>query len=356
VVLLSTDPAIVAAVGDAAAAAGVALEDHDAWPGARSGPRPVAVLVGWDAAPDLMERGVPTAAPVLLVGPDEAAAQLWRSAGGVGAVGAVPLPSASAWLVQWLLEQVGPQGDAGAGVVAAVFGACGGAGASTLAAAVAVHACRAGAKTLLVDADPGPAGVELLLADTGPHWPDAALATWRRFAGSRGSLSPDLLAALPSLDGVACLGWGGLAPPEDPQGPLWRGALASVCAAASAVHRLVLLDCGADRSVAAALPAAVVPVLVVPGSVRGLVHGRVAVAELREAFPAEPVVVLRDAGGSRTPRGCEEELGRSGLWWDLDPHLAHDEEVGRPPGTRRRSPTARVSRAVLARLASSRQP
>jgi hypothetical protein len=100
----------------------------------------------------------------------------------------------------------------------------------------------------------------------------------------------------------------------------------------------------------------VVPVLVVPGSVRGLVHGRVAVAELREAFPAEPVVVLRDAGGSRTPRGCEEELGRSGLWWDLDPHLAHDEEVGRPPGTRRRSPTARVSRAVLARLASSRQP
>jgi hypothetical protein len=354
VVLLTADGATVQAVQDAAAAAGVAVRVAAHWRAGEPGERLLAVLVGTDVAEELLGRGLPTGAPVLLVGPDSEAAPLWRLTGALGAAAAAPLPSAGAWLVQWLLERAGPVPSPAGTVVAAVFSACGGAGASTLTAALAVRAAEAGAAPLVVDADPGPAGIELLLADTGPLWPDDSLAAWPRFAGTRGFLAPDALGGLPVLQGVTCLGWGGL--PDRADHGQWRGALVSVCAAAGLAHRLVLLDCGPALDVAAALPAAARPVLVVPGSVRGLVAGRAALAELRGAFAAEVVVVLRDAGGARTPAGCEAELGSPGVWWDFDAQLALDEEVGRPPGTRGRSATAKAGRAVLARVARSRRP
>lgn len=353
VLVITQRGATAAAVQDAAAAAQVHADVLQGWPDGTEGPRPLALLIGIDSADALLQRGAPVAVPLLLVGDDDAAAELWRAAGRVGAVAAVPLPSAGAWLVQWLIERSAPSRPAGQAVVAAVFAASGGAGASTLTAALAVQASAAGASTMVIDADPGPAGIELLLSDGGPDWPAPEQAAWPRFAGSRGLLPPDLLADLPRIEGISCLGWAG-APPHTGGLDDWRGALWSVCAAAVLAHRLILVDCGRDPALAAALPATARPIMVARGSVRGIVAGRALAALLDGAFASEPVVLVRDGGGLRTPAQCDHELGRSSIWWADDQHLAVDEECGRPPGSRSRSPTARSSRSVLARLGQGR--
>ena len=88
-----------------------------------------------------------------------------------------------------------------AGTVVAVLGGSGGAGASTLAAALAVTARRAGATVALVDADPLGGGLDLLLGaeqEPGLRWPD--LGSLHGPVAARA-----LTDALPSAGGVTLL-------------------------------------------------------------------------------------------------------------------------------------------------------
>lgn len=337
--LVSTDPDLIERVGDAAAAAGCALHvltgpsQHGSG-GAR------ALMLGLDAFPALARSGVPRASEALVIGPDDRLPQLWQAAGELGAAGVASLPTGSEWLVQWLH-------DRGAGtarrstVVAAVFGAAGGIGTSTIAAAVAVTAGRSGLHPLLIEAHPGPAGAGLLLGETdvAEHWP--------RFARIRGFLQPDALDVLPVLEGVRCLGWG-----CGEEVPLWQGALGSVLAAARRDHDLVVLDGGLHPTVVEELPRQTRAVLVVPASWRGVLAVRPRMISLRAAFDPPPVVVLRDVGGRGDPRAWAKEFVDCPVhMWGFDASVIDDEEQCRPPGTRPRSKVGRLSRQVLASLA-----
>jgi len=110
---------------------------------------------------------------VLTVAEPETSA--WAAAVGVGAGHVLRLPEQEADLVGELAEAADASRDDGLrGHAVAVIGGCGGAGASSLAVALAQVATDA----LLVDLDPWGGGIDLLLGgETTPglRWPDVAL-------------------------------------------------------------------------------------------------------------------------------------------------------------------------------------
>ena len=88
------------------------------------------------------------------------------------------------------------------GRVLAVAGGRGGAGASTLACALARTAARS-APALLVDADPLGGGLDLAMGVEA-----AAGLRWPHLVGAEGRTDPhELTAALPAVDGVSVLSW-----------------------------------------------------------------------------------------------------------------------------------------------------
>ncbi|HEX2299834.1 MAG TPA: septum site-determining protein Ssd, partial [Pseudonocardiaceae bacterium] len=98
--------------------------------------------------------------------------EIWRRAVAVGAEHVAVLPEAEAWLVGALADAV--EAPAEPGRVLAVVGGRGGAGASVLAAAVAVTAGTAGHRALLVDCDVLGGGLDLAVGAErtgGLRWP-----------------------------------------------------------------------------------------------------------------------------------------------------------------------------------------
>jgi secretion/DNA translocation related CpaE-like protein len=338
VALLSRDHDLVAPVGDAVATAGLRLTVLE--PGAPEQWRQArALLIGEDAVDALRRSGLARSREAVIVGRDGRESELWRAAGDLPVAGAVGLPAGGAWLVHWLRGLPGAGGAAG--VVAALYSSAGGVGCSTLAAATAVSAARGGLRPLLIDAHPGPAGVDLLLGEpeVGDHW--------SRFAGYRGHLAPEEMAALPVLEGVRYLGWGGAR-----HAPLWQGALSSVVLAGRHDHEVVVLDAGLDATGAAELPRSTKPVLLVPGSWRGILAARSRLASLAGSFDESATIVLRDIGGRSDPRVWEREFAEHRVvHLGFDASVIDDEEQGRPPGSRARSAVARCSRRLLAAIA-----
>jgi len=336
IVLLSAEEDLIGWVQDAAAAAGFAVDAAHS-PDLVDAAGASAVLVGTDAAESLRRRGVPRREQALVVGHDGGLDATWALAGEIGAAGAVTVPSGGAWLVQWLHGVGSAAGRTG--IVAAVAGAAGGAGASTLAAAIGVCAAASGLDVLLVDANPGPAGVGLLLGDADPA------QDWSRFAATRGFLPPQALANLPVLEGVRCLAWGG-----GPEHQQWQGAVGSVVGAASG-HDLVLLDVGVDALGWQEMPRRTRPIIVVPASSRGVLAARTRLRAVRAAFDAPAVVVLRDIGGRTDPRSFRRYFeGCEVIPAGFDPGVIDDEEHCRPPGTRPRSAIGRTARQIIAAL------
>lgn len=158
----------------------------------------------------------------------------------------------------------------------AVVGACGGCGASSLAAALAVASSRA-RPTALVDLDRCGGGIDVALGTEsvpGARWPDLAAA--------RGDVDPaELVASLPRWRRVPVLSADRrVAPP---------GIVPDVLRALGASHRLVL-DTAPEQL--GELPVGAHVVLVVPRSVSGLA-GAGAVRSLAQA--AAPVGPARAA-------------------------------------------------------------
>ena len=264
VLALTADPTLGDELARLAAAAGALLqvqasppELHE-WLGCR------LLVVGGDLARQVGLAGHPRRPGVLLVTDDPDDADVWQHAVGLGAEQVAVLPDSRDWLVERLAAAVEPAGSA---YVVGVVGGCGGAGASVLAAALAVTAASEGRQVLLADLDPLGGGADLTLGVDdvpGLRWPDLAAARGRLPAGS-------VRDALPRLDGLAVLAWGRGDPIDLP-----ARAVDAVLAAAARAHDLVVLDLPriGDASSAAALRRADELLVVVPARLRAAASSR----------------------------------------------------------------------------------
>ena len=296
------------------------------------------VLVGADLAGPLAETAPPRRSDVVVVAGAGAGDDVWRRAVGVGADHVVLLPDGERWLVDRLADvHEGPPVD---GPVLAVVPGRGGAGASTVAAALALVAGRAGSRTLLVDADPWGGGLDLLLGgeeEAGLRWPD--------LAGTRGRVAASALDhALPRLHDVAVLSWG-----RDGTTTVPAEAVAALVDAGRRGFDRTVVDVGraADAGGHAALARATVTLLVVPAEVRGVAASARVLSAVRQSTADVRAVVRGDGGPD--PDAVADALGLplAGVL-PHEPGLAAAVDRGEPPAARGRGRLARAAARLWA--------
>jgi secretion/DNA translocation related CpaE-like protein len=307
-------------------------------PGTGSWQTAPLVLVGADGTGRV--RDLARRAGVLLVGRDLDDQDVWRRAVDIGADHVLFLPDAEAWLVDRIADATEGVGEPA--LTVAVAGGRGGAGASTLACALALTAARAGRRTMLVDADPLGGGLDVLLGAErtgGLRWPDLAESRGRVNSGA-------LEESLPRSHALSVLSWDRgdtvVIPPQ---------AMRSVLGAARRRGGVVVIDLPRrmDEAVAEALAQTDVGLLVVPAELRA-VAAATRVASRMSMVLADLRVVAR---GPFTPGLDDEEIARLvglRLAGELppEPGLLQAQEAGRPPGTAARGPLARFCSAFLA--------
>jgi secretion/DNA translocation related CpaE-like protein len=173
VLLVTASDGLTAAVMRVAARGGVDLELQRAGQAVRAAWRSsAAVVVGLDLLARISALGLPSRPAVVVIGETEPTVEQWRASVALGAGAVLRLPADEPRLGE-LIGSVATAARSQAHVLA-VTGSCGGAGASTLATAIALVAA-AERPTLLVDADPLGGGLDVLLgaeARPGLRWPD----------------------------------------------------------------------------------------------------------------------------------------------------------------------------------------
>jgi secretion/DNA translocation related CpaE-like protein len=294
------------------------------------------VLLGADALTGGAVRALPRRPGVVVVSGRPLPATGWAAAVEVGAERVAVLPEDEAWLLSRSAAAAQVPGDRGWLVV--VGGSCGGAGASTVAAAVALAAAPG---VLLVDADPWGAGLDLLLGAEraeGLRWPE--------LTGLRGRVDGDALAAaLPEVGGVHVLAASRSAP-----APVPDDALAAVVEAARAGGRPVVVDlprAGSGPPGEVVLADADLAVLVVPARLRAATAARLLVQAPGSGWSTARLVVRSVAGGLSREE-VADVVGRPVLG-----DLPHDRsavprgERGEPPAVSPRSPLGALARRVL---------
>lgn len=298
------------------------------------------VLVGTEAAE--RAQGAHRRKDVLLVGRDQDDAEVWRRAVGIGADHVLILPDAEPWLVDRLADVAEGVGEPA--LTVGVLGGRGGAGASTLACALAVTAARTGRRAMLIDGDPLGGGLDILLGAErtgGLRWPD--------LADSRGRVNSGALEeSLPRLDALSVLSWDRgdrvRIPPQ---------AMRAVLGAARRRGGVVVVDLPrrVDDTVAEALAQIDVGLLVVPAELRAVAAaGRVA---------AGAAMVLRDlrvvARGPFASGLDARDIARLiGLplagALPPEPSLTDPPPGSGPPGSSARGPLARFCAQFLDRV------
>jgi len=304
------------------------------------------VLLDSDAAARCAEANLARRDGVVVLAAGPAPHGLWQHAVAVGAEHVAVLPDAEAWLVGALADAV--EGPADPGRVLAVLGGRGGAGASVLAAAVAVTAVSEQQDVLLVDCDVLGGGLDLVLGAediAGLRWPALSLAGGRVAAAS-------LHAALPA----ATLGTGAgkltvLSCDRDGPGPDGP-AVRTVCGAGRRAGETVVCDlprypCDAAE---AALGVADLAVLVVPAEVRACAAAATVAERVARLGTALRLVVRGPAPGGLTATDVSRALGLPLLAsMRPQPGLAGALDRGQLPG-RARGPLATAARSVLEAL------
>ncbi|MGW6782090.1 septum site-determining protein Ssd [Streptomyces sp. NPDC054987] len=297
--------------------------------------------VGWDSAPLVLVgddaarhvRGAPRRAGVFLVGRDLDDPLVWQRAVEIGAEEVLRLPDAESRLVDRIADVV--EGAGRPALAVGVIGGSGGAGASTLACALAVRAARAGERTMLIDGDPLGGGMDVLLGGEGAEglrWPD--------FAASRGRVGAGALEeSLPELHALRVLSWDRgdrvVVPPA---------AVRSVVAAARRRGGVVVVDLPrrVDEAVAEVLSQLDLVLMVVPGELRSVAAaGRVA-AGVRMAARDVRVVVRGRCPGGLEPEDVAGLLGAP-LAGEVPVEVGLPGRVaeGEPPGSQARGALAR---------------
>lgn len=340
--LVTDDPDLLDELLRLTAAAGVDAEVADVVPAARRA-WSVAPLVVLDArlADAVAVAGLPRRRGLVVVGPADDDGQVWRRAVEVGAEHVVFLPDAQEWLVARLTDAVDGSEPGGAeAAVVCLIGGRGGAGASTLAAALSFAGLRQGLPTVLLDADPLGGGIDLLLGgeDTpGLRWPDLAGASGRVAAST-------LRGSLPTVDSLTVLSWD-RSDTLDVSVPAMR----SVLGAARRGGGLVVVDLPrrVDPAAEIALGDACMTYLVVPAEVRAAAASARVAASLRPLTQVVRVVVRGPSPGDLEAEVVAGSLGLPlGGWCRAEPGLASALERGEPPG-RRRGPLARLADQLL---------
>ncbi len=269
------------------ALAGAEVETVRSSAGARAGWRSAhLVVVGSDLLVVLASAQLPRRAEVVVATGQALDEASWRAAIDLGARCVVSLPAEEHTLMELIGAAVDE--DQGLGTTIAVVGGCGGAGASTLAAALGVTAARVGS-AVLIDGDPYGGGLDVLLGaeqQPGARWPD--------LAATRGRLrSAALVGTLVALDGLALLSCDRSGSVELPD-----AAAAAVIDAARRGFRWVVVDLPRrfDQAAGVLAGAADLVVLVVPATVRAVAASSLVVAQT-QAVCGEIRVVVR-LGGS----------------------------------------------------------
>jgi secretion/DNA translocation related CpaE-like protein len=348
-VLVATgEPSLAGALSEVASVAGVEPElAADPVALRRRWAAASLVLLGADLAPGA--GALPRRPGVVLVGQErdgqDAEAALWEWAVQLGVDQVAVLPDARSWLVDQVART--EQAPAWAPVVA-IVGGRGGAGASSLAAALSLTAARAGQPVALVDLDPLGGGIDVLMAGEdmpGARWPDLAHA--------RGHLPVrPLLAALPVIAGVHVLSWARVTDTPDDPGP----APETVACVVDALRRgtsLVVLDVPrhADARVSAALTQVGLAVLLVPAEVRAAGAAAQVAAWLTRQV-GDVALLVRGPSPSGLPAEVIADLVGLPLlgWLPGEAGLAEALDRGDRPAQTGRGPLARACRDLLVRL------
>ena len=339
----------LSAAADARVEVAHSLPDHPAAPAAppaADGPAPPArwgdaalVLVGDDRAHGPCR--APRRPGVLLVRRGTADAGVWQRAVGIGAEQVLVLPGDEQQLADRIADAA--EGAGRQALTLGVVGGRGGAGASTLACALALAAARRGERTTLVDADPLGGGLDVLLggeSTTGLRWP--------HLADSRGRVASAALAeALPTVHGVTLLSWDRGEP-----GAVPPAAASAVLAAARRGGGVVVVDLPrhTDPVTTEILRHLDLALLLVPAELRASAAARQLARRLRPA-----VTDLRVAVALPGPAALDgAEIARL---LDLplvgevptEHGLTAAVESGVPPGAEEWSPLARFCSAFWAR-------
>lgn len=346
--LVTDDPDVLDDLLRLAALAGVDADvAHEAGAARRTWESAPCVLVGEDLLDALVAARLSRRERVHIVGRDLDDATVWQRGLALGAEKVVFLPDAERWVADALADAVEGGRD---GTVLAVLGGRGGAGATTLACALAVTAVRRGLPTLLVDGDPLGGGIDLVFGGenvTGVRWPD--------LGRTRGRVPAAALAeALPRLSELSVLSWD-----RGEATALPVEAVQAVLTAGRRSHGLVVADLprALDDSAREVLAAASTALLVVPAELRA-VAAAARVAERAQGLCRDLRVVVRGPA----PAGLSaQEIGRAlGLpvvvELRAESGLARALEEGVPPATRRGSALATSCHELLEALLPASQP
>lgn len=305
------------------------------------------VVIGADQADACVRAKLPRRPDVVVVasartplgGPD--AWERFQTSGTLGAAQVVTLPAAEAWLVD---RFAGSQASGAPGRVVAVLGGRGGAGASVLAAGLALTAATLGRRVLLVDADPLGGGLDLVLG-----WEDDHGLRWSELSRTSGRLdAPAMVGALPLRGELALLSFDRRELVEVP-----ATAMTAVLDAGRRARELVVVDLPRrlDEASEVALQAADEALLVVPAEVRSAAAAaRVAATATRHCRSVR--VVVR---GPSPGKLSADEIGRSlrlPIAGTLRPELGLPAmlEGGMPPTATGRGPLALLCRRLVDEL------
>ena len=294
------------------------------------------VLVGGDALTAAAVRALPRRPGLVVVLAEDPGPDVWPAAVDLGAERVAVLPRDELWLVERVAAAV--RGPVRPGWLAVVGGCCGGAGSSTLAAALAL---AARGDVLLVDGDGWGGGLDLLLGAEraqGLRWPE--------LSGLRGRVAgAALVAALPEACGIPVLAASRDAPQE-----VSDEALAPVVRAARDGGHAVVVDLpGRGRPAETVMADADLAVLLVPARLRAAAAARALLSGAGGWSAAR--VVTRPVPGGLSRQEVADVVGRPVL-----AELGHDRsavtrgERGEPPSVAARSPLGVLSRQLLAEL------
>ena len=344
---MTSDPEVLAEVERAAAAAGVGLAASASAPPAGAWRQARLVLLDAAECVAAVDAGLPPRDDIVVLSTADLAVEQWRACLALG-VRRVIAARATDELVGLLADSAGagPVGPGG-GRAVAVIGACGGAGATTLAVAVAFAAQRADRPCVLVDLDPWGAGLDVAVG-----LERVAGARWGDISAPSGRLPVEVLhRALPTLRvgraRLAVLGHARTgARPVEPM------LLDTVLDAAVRSGEMCVLDLPRAQAEAAdrALVRADLTVLVVPADVRSC-YGAARVAGRLADMGVRPCLVVRGP----SPGGLGADDIAATLQLPLlaamrpEPGLDRRLDAGDPPGAGAKGPLARAAAAVLDR-------
>jgi secretion/DNA translocation related CpaE-like protein len=294
------------------------------------------VLLGEDAA----ALGVPVRRPGLVVLTTSPGERFWRTALENGAERALVLPTDQETLVGRLAEVADPSPRRA--TLIGVLGGRGGAGASPLAACLALGAA-VDRDVLLVDGDPLGSGLDSLFDVAG----EGGLR-WSDLDGLEGPIrGSSLRQALPLVSGVSLLSWG-----CGPSGELRREPVEAVLEAARRHVDLAVVDL--PRSFGSAGLAAVSTLdtllLLVPAEVRAVLSAARVLGRVRPLVSDVRLVVR-----GPSPGGLDGEQVASALdlplfaWLAPEPRIDRVLERGELPS--RRGPLMRFCAGLLEGLA-----